>query len=309
MAIIGAGAVGMRYAYSLMIKDLARSIVILDLNEQKAEGEVMDLNHGMPYVSPIEIASGQFPDLKGSDLVVITCGAKQKPGQTRMDLINENIKIFKNIIPQVVKYAEDALFLVVTNPVDILSYATYKISGKPWQQVIGSGTVLDSARFRYLFSRCSQVDSRNIHAYILGEHGDTEFPVWSKAMVGGMKLDKFCPVCYKCGNPEATRKNIFEEVKNSAYKIIEKKGETSYGIGLAVVRITQAILKDENAILPVSVLVNDYYDISDVYLSVPSVVNKTGIREILPIVLAKKEVDNLHRSADALRTIISKSGF
>ncbi|MBN1521331.1 MAG: L-lactate dehydrogenase [Candidatus Aureabacteria bacterium] len=309
VSIIGAGAVGIRYAYSLMIKGLARSIVILDKNQEKAQGEVMDLNHGMPYISPVEVTVGKNSNLAGSDLVVITAGAKQKPGQTRIDLIKENIQVFRSIIPGIMEYAADAIFLVVTNPVDVLSYATCRISGKSWHQVIGSGCVLDSARFRYLLSQHCRIDARNIHAYILGEHGDTEFPVWSRVMIGGILFDNYCPVCGRCKSPKLTRNSIFESVRDSAYKIIEKKGETSYGIGLALVRITQAILKDENAVLPVSTFVDGDYGIHDVYLSLPCVVNKLGIREVLNIVLDDEEISKLRHSAEAIKAVIRDSGL
>ncbi|MFZ5801410.1 MAG: L-lactate dehydrogenase [Candidatus Omnitrophota bacterium] len=303
VSIIGAGNVGIRYAYALMLSRLARSIVILDLDKQRAEGEVLDLASGMPYVSPVEIKAGDYSDLKGSDLVVITAGRKQQPNQTRLALTQANAQIFKTIIPQIMRYAKEAIWLVVSNPVDILSYVAYKISGKPWQQVIGSGTVLDSARFRFLLSRHCNIDARNVHAYILGEHGDTEFPVWSTAMIGNVLFKDYCPVCHNCNQQEETGR-IFEEARSFAYKIIERKGETSYGIGLALVRISEAILKDENSILPVSCLVQGYYGINDVYMSLPAVVNKNGVREILPIKLNNQEAAFLKQSAQTLKSVI-----
>lgn len=309
VSIIGAGNVGIRYAYSLMISGLARSIIILDMDRKHTEGEVLDLVSGMPYVSPIEITVGDYPDLKDSDLIVITAGKKQRPDQSRSDLVKDNIEVFRAIIPQITKYAKEAVLLVVTNPVDVLSYATYKISGKPWQEVIGSGTTLDSARFRFLLSKHCQVDARNIHSYILGEHGDSEFPVWSRALIGGTFLQEYCPVCNKCGDYQENLQRIFEETRDFAYKIIDKKDETSYGIGLALVRITEAILKDENSILPISCYVQDYYDVNDIYLSLPSVINKNGIREILKIKLSDEEIKNLKKSADAIREVIQNAGL
>ncbi|MDD5154957.1 MAG: L-lactate dehydrogenase [Candidatus Omnitrophica bacterium] len=308
VAIIGAGNVGIRYAYSLMISGLARSIVILDLDKERSEGEVMDLASGMPYISPVHIAVGGYPDLEGCDLVVVTAGKKQKPGQTRLELVKDNVEIYKNIIPQIIRYAQKAILLIVSNPVDVLSYAAYKISGKPWNEVIGSGTVLDSARFRFLLSHHCNIDAHNIHAYILGEHGDSEFPALSKAMIGGVFLEEHCPVCNRCDHQKAVRQ-IFEDVRDFAYKIIEKKGETSYGIGLALVRITQAVLKDENSILPVSCLVNGYYGGSDVYMSLPAVVNKNGVREILDLKLNDEEVGYLKKSAQVIRETIRGSGL
>jgi L-lactate dehydrogenase len=210
------------------------------------------------------------------------------------------------------KYAPNAIILVVTNPVDILSYAAYKFSGKPVKKVIGSGTVLDSARFRFLIAKHCNVDARNIHAYILGEHGDTEFPVWSKAMIGGILFSDYCRVCDNrkdCRHDKLYINKVFSEVRDSAYKIIEKKGETSYGIGLAMVRITQAILKDENAILPVSSLVEDYLGVSDVYLSLPAILNKNGIREVLKIDLNKKEQEDFKKSAQAIKSVIKEVGL
>jgi len=309
VSIIGAGNVGMRYAYALTISGLARSIVIVDLDKKRTEGEVMDLDSGMPYVSPVEINVGDYADLKDSDLVVITAGKKQKPGQTRIELIQDNIQIYKDMIPQIMKFAKEVIWLVVSNPVDVLSYAAYKISGKSWQQIMGSGTVLDSYRLRFLLSQNCQVDARNVHAYILGEHGDTEFPVWSKASIGGTFLKDYCPLCNKCGDYRQSLNQTFEDVRDFAYKIIEKKGETSYGIGLALVKITEAILKDQDSILPVSCYVQDYYGVEDVFLSLPCVVNKKGIREILKIQLTDEEITSLNNSAGKLKKIIKDVGL
>lgn len=308
VSIIGAGNVGVRYAYSLMQSGASRSIVMIDSDMKRAEGEVMDLASGMPYLSPVEIFAGDYPDMKDSDLVVITAGKKQTPGQGRMELVKDNVAIFKNIIPRIVKYAGEALLLIVTNPVDVLSYAAYKISGKKYQEVIGSGTVLDSARLRFLLSRHCNIDARNIHAYILGEHGDSEFPVFSSALIGGTLLSDYCVQCERCDHKDRL-KHIFEAVRDFAYKIIERKGETSYGIGLALTRITEAILKNENSILPVSCLVHDYYRVNDVYMSLPAVVNNKGVRETLKLALNPEEVENLHQSAAVIKKIIQKVGL
>jgi len=306
IGIIGAGNVGMRYAYSLIIHGLARSIVIVDMNKTRAEGDVLDLASGMPYLSPVEIKAGDYRDLSGCDMVVITAGAKQKPGQSRMDLIKENTEIFKNIIPKITQYAKSAVFVVVANPVDILAWVAFKLSGKPWNEVISSGTVLDSARLRFLLSQHCGVDARNIHAYILGEHGDSEFAAWSKATIGGEFLKDRCLVCKKCNRQEELKK-IFVDVRDYASKVIERKGETSYGIGLALSRITEAIIKDENSVLPVSCLVQDYYGISDIFMSLPAVVNKKGVREVLKIQLDEEEQKNLHISADVIKTAIKET--
>ncbi len=311
VSIIGCGNVGMRYAYALIMKGLARSIVMTDMDKNRLEGEVMDLSHGAPYVSPVEIIAGDYPDIKGSDLVVITAGKKQKPGQTRLALVKDNVEIYRQIVSQIVKYAPSAILLVTTNPVDILSYATYKFSSKLAHEVIGSGTVLDTARFRFLLAGHCKIDPHNVHAYILGEHGDSESAIWSNASIGGVLFKNYCSIC---GNNHACRpkeelEGIFSEVRDSAYKIIEKKGETSYGIGLSLVRITQAILHDENAILPVSSLITDYLGMRDVYLSLPAIVNKNGIREIMKLEFAKKEEEALKKSADAIKQVIKEVGL
>lgn len=311
IAIIGAGNVGTRYAYALIIKGYAREIVIVDLDKKRAEGEVMDLNHGAPYISPVEISAGDYPDIKGADLVVITAGKKQKPNESRLDMVKDNVNIFKDMIPKIIKYAPDAILLVVSNPVDILAYAAYKISGKPHSRVIGSGTVLDTARFRFLLGDHCDIDPRNIHGYILGEHGDSEFAVWSRAMIGGVLFDDYCPLCdnFKKCDREKELADILSRVRDSAYKIIERKGETSYGIGLALARITRAILKDENAVLPVSSLVEDYLGVSDVYLSRPAVINKDDVREVLHLELNKAEEEAFKKSANTLKDIIKNTGI
>jgi len=311
ISIIGCGNVGVRCAYALIIRGLARQLALIDKDTKRTEGEAMDLAHGAPFVSPVEIFAGSYPDTADSDIVIITAGAKQKPGQSRVELIKDNAGIFKQIIPEVVKYSPKAILLIVSNPVDVLSYIAYKISGKPAGEVIGSGTVLDSARLRNQLAKHCRVDAHNIHAYILGEHGDSEFPVWSKAMIGGMLFQDYCPLCNKSNacNYEKVLEGIFTEVRDSAYKIIEKKGETSYGIGLAVARITQAILHDENAILPVSTLVGGYFGINDVYLSLPAVINKDGVRELLKIGLNEKEANALKTSAAFVKKVLTDSGI
>ena len=311
VSIIGCGNVGMRYAYSMIIKGAARELVLVDYNKKKAEGEAMDLSHGAPYVSPVNIYAGDYPDTADSDLVVITAGRGQKPGETRIDLVKGNSEILKSIVPQVVKYSPKAIILVAANPVDILSYITYKISGKPASEVIGSGTVLDSARFRYLIGRHCNVDSRSIHALILGEHGDTEFPMWSKAVIGGVFFKDYCNVCkIKCVQDKTAEfDKIFEDVRDSAYEIIEKKGETSYGIGLSLTKISKAVLKDENSILPVSSLLENYHGVSDIYLSVPAVVHKTGIRQVLEVDFDAAELAAFTNSAQKVKEVIKASGF
>jgi L-lactate dehydrogenase len=311
ISIIGCGNVGIRYAYALIIKGLARKLILVDLDKKRLEGEVMDLCHTAPYTQPVEIIAGDYSDIKDSDLIVITAGKKQKPSQSRIELVEDNVKIYEKMIAEIMKYSPSSIILIVSNPVDILSYAAYKFSSKPHKEIIGSGTVLDTARFRFLLADHCDVDPRNIHAYILGEHGDTEFAVWSKAMIGGMLFDDYCPTCKnydKCDRKKVLT-GIFDEVKNSAYEIIEKKGETSYGIGLAMVRITQAILNDENAVLPVSSLVDDYLGIQDIYLSRPTIVNRQGVREVLQIELSDEEEEAFKKSASSLKKIIKDIGL
>ena len=304
VAIIGSGNVGSTFAFSLMISGLVREIVLIDRDEKRAEGECMDLNHGASFVHPVNIYAAGYEGCKGADIVVITAGARQKPGQTRLDLVQTNVGIFKDVIPKITKYAKDAILLVVTNPMDILTYVTLKISGFPYNKVMGSGTVLDSSRFRYLISEHCRVDPRNVHAYIIGEHGDSELPVWSHANIGGMVLAQYCPICKRDCNYKEELGGIFEEVKNAAYKIVEAKGATYYAIGLALVRIVEAILRDENSVLPVSTLIDDYYGINDVCLSIPSIVNRNGVEKFLRLELSGLEQEKLKYSAKTLKEIV-----
>ena len=311
VSIIGAGSVGIRYAYALIMKGAARELVIVDLDRQRLEGEVMDLRHGAPYISPVKITAGDYADVKNSDLVVVTAGKKQKPGQSRLELIKDNAELFKAVIPEIVRQAPEAVILVVTNPVDVLSYVAYKVSGKPANKVIGSGTVLDTARLRYLLASHCGIDPRNIHGYILGEHGDSEFSAWSTVMIGGVLLKNYCPACehFNTCKKEKVLADIFSEVKDSAYKIIEKKGETSYVIGLTLVSITKDILNDENSILTVSSLAAGYLGVENVYISLPAIVNKTGVKQVLNIELSAQEEEAFRNSAAALKQIIKGIGF
>lgn len=304
VAIVGCGNVGSTFAFALMISGLAREIVLIDRNEERAKGECMDLNHGASFVHPVNISSAGYEGCEGADIVVLTAGAKQKPGEKRLDLAQTNAGIFKDIVPRITKYAKDAILLVVTNPMDILTYVTLKVSGFRPNRVIGSGTVLDSSRFRYLISEHCHVDPRNVHAYIIGEHGDTELPVWSHANIGGMVLAEYCPICSNRCNYKKELGKIFEEVKNVAYKIIEAKGATYYAIGLALVRIVEAILRDENSVLPVSTLISNYCGINDVCLSIPSLVNRGGVQKFLRLKLSDTEVTQLKDSAKTLKDVI-----
>lgn len=305
VTIVGAGYVGSTTAYTLMMSGLITELVLIDLNKKKAEGEVMDLNHGMPFVRPVRIYAGDYSDCAGSDIVIISAGANQKPGETRIDLVHKNTAIFKDIVNNIVKYNQNCILLVVTNPVDILTYVTYKISGFPKNKVIGSGTVLDTARFRYLLGDHVGIDTRNIHAYILGEHGDTEVATWSLTNIAGIPMEKYCSDC-KCCDHHVTRDNIFEEVKNAAYKIIEGKGATYFAVALAVRRIVEAIVRDENSILTVSSLLEGQYGLSDLCLSVPTIVNKSGIGKIVDVPISNKERDLLIQSGNSLKDVIKE---
>jgi len=309
VAVIGCGNVGSTFAFSLMISGLAREIVLIDRNQERAKGECMDLNHGASFVRPVKISSAGYEGCQGADVVVITAGAKQRPGQTRIDLVKVNVDIFKEIIPEIMKYAKGAILLVVSNPMDILTYAALRISGLPKNMVMGSGTVLDSSRLKYLISEHCRVDPRNVHAYIIGEHGDAELPVWSNANIGGMVLSRYCPTCDRHADCDYKMElgDIFKNVRDAAYRIIETKGATYYAIGLALVRIVEAVLRDENSVLPVSTLISDYYEIDDVCLSIPSMVNKKGVEKFLKQELSPAEQEGLRRSADTLKDIIKKT--
>ncbi len=305
-AIIGTGFVGSTTAFTLMMSGLFSELVLIDINETKAKGEAMDLNHGMPFARPVRIYQGTYADCHDADIIIITAGANQKEGETRLDLVYKNTEIFRGIVLSVTKYTspDRSLLLVVTNPVDILTHVTAKISGWPAEKVIGSGTVLDTARFRYLIGEHVGVDTRNIHGYILGEHGDTELPAWSLTTIAGMPMEEYCSTCSNCGGEN--RDEIFRKVKNAAYDIIKAKGATYYAVALAVRRIVEAIMRDEHSILTVSSLLTGQYGISDVCISVPAVVDRNGINRVLEVPLSDGEKKMLHNSADTLKGILQK---
>lgn len=302
IVIIGAGLVGSTFAYSLMINGLVSEIVMIDVNQERLEGEVMDLNHGISFVRPVQVRMGTYADCKEADLIVIAAGSNQKPGETRIDLLNRNTEIFRKIIDQIKASGSNSILLIASNPVDIMTYVTYKLSGFPSGRVIGSGTVLDSARFRFLLSRHCHVDASNVHAYIIGEHGDTEVPVWSLANIAGLKFTDFCPVCgQKCGS--LPKDEIFNDVKNAAYKIIKGKGATYYAIGLALVTIAESILRDEYSVLTVSSLLNGEYGLEDACVSLPSIVYRQGIQKKIMLSLSPEEEEGLRHSANTLKAI------
>ncbi len=307
VVVVGTGAVGSTFAYALMRSGLTTSIALLGRSPEKVRAQVMDLNHGLMFVPPVHIYEGTYEDCKDADMVAVTSGTAQKPGETRIDLAKRNAELFKEMIPQIARHDPRSI-LVVTNPVDVLTYAAIKISGLPMNRIIGSGTVLDTARFRYLLSRHCGVDSRNVHAYILGEHGDSEVPVWSKVDIGGVPLRNFCPSCGEVC-PEEEMEGIFRQVKNAAYEIIQGKGATNFAIGLAMVRIAEAILRNENSILTVSTLIDGMYDIRDVCLSIPAVLNRSGVSKLINLDLDEDEEQKLNNSARVLKKAIKDIGF
>ncbi len=298
IALIGTGLVGSSYAFAVLNQGLANELVLIDINKEKTIGDAMDLSHGLPFSSPMHIFAGDYDDCKDADLVVITAGANQKPGETRLDLIHKNAKIFKGIISEVTKSGFDGLFLVATNPVDILSYLTMKYSGFPAHRVIGSGTVLDTARLRYLLGEAYKVNSQNVHAYIIGEHGDTELPVWSHSYIGTRPISDYIKA--GAGPSQDELDHIFTNVRDAAYHIINSKGATYYGIAMGLARITSAILNNENSVLTVSTLLRGEYGLNNIYLGVPAVVTRSGIREVIELNLEEQELEKLHHSANIL---------
>lgn len=307
--VIGVGQVGLACAYSLLIQDCFDELILQDIAQDKVEGEVMDFLSGMPFLPPTELKAGTVADVgRNADLVIITAGAAQKPGETRLNLVERNVAIFKSILKDVVKYCPDAILLIVSNPVDIMTYITLKISGFPSSRVIGSGTVLDTSRFRTLLARKLDIDARSVHAYIVGEHGDSELPIWSTANVAGVKL---VPNGWE-NLPSDEKKQltvIFEQVKNAAYEIIKRKGYTSYGIGLAVTDIVKAILRSQERVLTVSSLVDGLYGIHDVCLGLPTVVNEKGILKTVNLTLSEAEAKQLQDSARVLREVFTQLKF
>ena len=303
-AVIGCGFVGASSAFSLMQKGLFSELVLIDANQAKAEGEAMDLSHGRPYTHPMQIYAGTYDDINDCALIVITAGANQKPGETRLDLVHKNVGIFKTIIPEITKRNFEGILLIVANPVDILTYAALKISGYPKERVFGSGTVLDSARFKYLLSEHLNVDSRSVHAYIIGEHGDSELAVWSGANVSGISVNDFCELRGHFEHEEAMER-IYKQVRDSAYEIIERKGATYYGVAMAVARIAECIVRNEHSVLPVSSLMQGEYGMNDICISVPTIVSQDGAEQVLEIPLNEEEKEKLLKSAKELHEVLA----
>ncbi|WP_017755783.1 L-lactate dehydrogenase [Calidifontibacillus oryziterrae] len=300
IALIGTGFVGSSYAFALLNQGIAEELVLIDVNKEKSEGDSMDLNHGLPFApSAMKIWHGDYSDCRDADLVVITAGTNQKPGETRLDLLERNTNIFRAIVTEVMASGFNGVFLVATNPVDILTYATWKFSNMSKERVIGSGTILDTARFRFLLGKYFQIDTRNIHAYIIGEHGDTELPVWSSADIGGRPILEIIK-----NNPNYCKEDlnqIFINVRDAAYDIINRKGATFYGIAMGLVRLTKAILNNENSILTVSAYLEGHYGHSGLHIGVPAIVNQNGIREIIDLELNEEETEKFAHSVHVLK--------
>lgn len=304
IAIIGCGFVGSACAFALMQSGLFSEMVLIDSNEERAEGEALDISHGLPFSKPMQIYSGTYDDITDAGIIAITAGAGQKPGESRLELVHKNVEIFKSIIPEISKRNYKGILLIVSNPVDIMTYTALKLSGLPSNQVFGSGTVLDTARLKYLLGEHLGVDARSVHAFILGEHGDSEIAAFSSANVSGIELKKFCDFACKTDKHEEAMKEIAEDVKLSAYEIIKKKGATYYGIAMSVKRICEAIILDQKSILPISCLQNGKNGIENVVLSMPMIVGKHGAERSVEISLSEEERRAIKSSADMLKGII-----
>lgn len=295
VVIIGCGNVGMSYAYALLNqKTRVNELALIDLDEKRIEGEVMDLNHCLPFApTPMTIKKGSYEDCSDATIVMIAAGANQNPGETRMDLINKNSKIFKEIVTKVMDNGFNGIFLIATNPLDVMTYVTWKYSGLPHHKIIGSGTILDTARLRYMISEKLNISTRNIHAYVIGEHGDSEFVPWSSAQVGTQDIKDFIS--------EEELNQISEKVRNAAYEIINRKGATYYGIGMCLVRITNAILSDENSIITVS----SYDKTNDIFVGGATIINKNGCKERMYIKLNEEETKKLEKSISIIKDAIN----
>lgn len=305
-AIVGCGFVGSASAFALMQSGLFSELVLIDYDKEKAEGEALDISHGLPFAKQMNIYAGNYEDISDASIIIVTAGAGQKPGETRLDLVKKNVAIFKSIIPEIAKYNRDGIILVVANPVDILTYVAAKLSGFPENRVFGSGTVLDSARLKYILGEHLGIDSRSVHAFIIGEHGDSELAAWSSANVSGIPLHNFCEM-RGYYNHDESMKAIADNVKNSAYEIIEKKKATYYGIAMSVKRICEAVVRDEKSIMPVSSMQKGQYGINGIALSMPAIVGKNGVEGLVPISLSEDEQKELQTSASKLKEVIDSS--
>ena len=300
--VVGCGFVGSATAFALMQSHLFSELVLLDVNFDKADGEAKDIAHGIPFAVAMKVYAGTYDDVADAAVVIVTAGANQKPNETRLDLVHKNVDIFKSIIPEIAKRNFQGILLIVSNPVDILTYAALKLSGLPENRVIGSGTVLDTARLKYQLGQHLSVDSRSVHAFIIGEHGDSEIAVWSSSNVSGIPLNDFCEMRGHYDHV-ASMKKIAEQVKTSAYEIIAKKHATYYGIAMSVKRICEVIVRNEKSILPVSTMMHGEYGIEGIALSMPAIVGLDGVETHVPVVLDEQEREQLQRSAETLKQV------
>lgn len=309
VVLIGTGAVGMAFAFATVNQGICDELVLIDLNEAKSRADVLDLNHGEAWApNPLSVSFGDYSECRDAAMVVICAGVAQRPGQTRLELLSTNLNIFDDIVGQVMEAGFDGIFLVATNPVDILTHATWRFSGLPPAQVIGSGTALDTARLRFNLGQYFEVATTNVHAFIIGEHGDSELPVWSAASVAGRSLTRRV-----AAHPtmRGDLEKIFERTRDAAYEIIDAKGSTSFGIGMGLARITRAILENEDVVLPVSVLVEDIYGRSGhepVYIGTPAVINRSGVREPVELELDEGEQAQFTHSAETLEQVMRDAG-
>lgn len=301
-AVIGCGFVGSATAFTLMQSRLFSELVLLDVNMEKADGEAKDIAHGIPFAGQMKIYAGTYDDAADAAIIIITAGANQKPGETRLDLVQKNTAIYQSIIPEIVKRDFGGILLIVSNPVDILTYVALKLSGLPEKRVLGSGTVLDTARLKYALGEHLGVDSRSVHSFIIGEHGDSEIAAWSSTNVSGIPLNEFCEMRGHF-NHDAAMDAIAEKVKNSAYEIISKKQATYYGIAMSVKRICECIVRNERSILPVSAMMHGEYGIEDITLSMPAIVGIGGVEMHVPIALSEEEAEKLVESAKKLKEV------
>ncbi len=300
VGVVGAGMVGASFAYALMQRGYANEMVLIDANRGRSEAEAMDLNHGLPFVRPMRIWAGDYPDLAGAAVTVVTAGAAQKQGETRLQLLERNAAILGEIIPQIVRHNPNGIILLASNPVDLMTQLSLQLSGLPAGRIFGSGTILDTARFRYLLGQHYGVDPRSVHAYIVGEHGDSEVPLWSLTNIGGVRLRDFRMAGGK-GFDEAAMRSIFEQTRDAAYMIIDRKGATYYAIGLGLLSIVEAILRDQHTVLTVSSLMTGQYGVDDICTSLPSVVGAQGVEGVLELPLSPDEQEAFRRSAAILR--------
>ena len=308
VVIVGAGAVGATYAYALAQSGVAEEIVLTDMNQELLKGQVLDLVHGQPFFPTVSIKAGNEDDYADASMVVITAGAAQKPGETRLQLLQKNAGIVGGIAEKVAASGCNGVMLIVSNPVDVMTYVAYKRSGWERGRVIGSGTVLDSARLRYFISQHCRIDVHNVHAYVLGEHGDSEFAAWSMTHVGGIAIEEYCPYCGKCEGWTEKRRWMEKQVRDSAYHIIDAKGSTNFAVGLALVRITAAVLRDQKSMMTVSVVPEGEFGLNGLALSIPCIITNKGVERVVASPLSDEEISKLHNSAGVIRKAVEEAG-